>query len=93
MLCSFEYHPQIAITRPCVQALFWSCDPLNPRPHPGFEYYSKACRKGDPEPKAVTVNESPAADQAHASEITGLPRDNFEVYEISKAEFEAYHSG
>jgi hypothetical protein len=27
---------------------------------------------------------------ADASEITGLPRDNFEVHKISKAEFEAY---
>jgi hypothetical protein len=25
-----------------------------------------------------------------ASEITGLPRDNFEVYEISKEEFEDF---
>ena len=29
---------------------------------------------------------------ADASEITGLPRDMFEVYEISKAEFEASSS-
>jgi hypothetical protein len=27
-----------------------------------------------------------------ASEITGLPRDTFEVHEISKAEFEPLHS-
>jgi hypothetical protein len=26
---------------------------------------------------------------ADASEVTGLPRDNFEVHEISKAEFDA----
>jgi hypothetical protein len=29
---------------------------------------------------------------ANASEITGLPRDNFEVYEISKDEFERLRS-
>jgi hypothetical protein len=34
------------------------------------------------------VNENPVAALAHASEITGLPRDNFEVYEIPKEEFE-----
>jgi hypothetical protein len=48
-------------------------------PDPGFEYYCKACKKGDPEAKAVTVDQSPVATLAHASEITGLPRDNFEV--------------
>jgi hypothetical protein len=53
------------------------------------EYYFKACRKGDPEAKAVTVNESPVAALAHASEITGLPRDMFEVHQISKEEFKA----
>ena len=60
-------------------------------PDPGFEYYYKACRKGDPEAKAVTVNESPVRAIADASEITGLPRDNFEVHEISKEEFEEFH--
>lgn len=44
----------------------------------------KACRKGDPEAKAVTVNESPVRVIADASEITELPRDMFEVHEISK---------
>ena len=44
--------------------------------------------KGDSEAKAVAVNQSPVAVLAAASEITGLPRDNFEVHEISKAEFE-----
>ena len=57
-------------------------------PSPEFDYYYKACRKGDSEAKAVAVNESPVAALAAASEITGLPRDNFEVREISKAEFE-----
>jgi hypothetical protein len=57
-------------------------------PDPGFDYYYKACKKGDPEAKAVTVDQSPVAALANASEITGLPRDNFEVYEISKEEFE-----
>jgi hypothetical protein len=26
---------------------------------PGFEYYYKACKKGDPEAKALTVDQSP----------------------------------
>jgi hypothetical protein len=58
-------------------------------PNPGFEYYYKACRKGDREGKAVAVGYSPMRVLADANEITGLPRDNFEVYEISKEEFEA----
>jgi hypothetical protein len=57
-------------------------------PDPGFDHYFKACRKGDHEAKAVTVNESVVRALADASEITGLPRDNFEVHEITKAEFE-----
>ncbi|HEY4814793.1 MAG TPA: hypothetical protein VIH58_08960 [Chthoniobacterales bacterium] len=56
-------------------------------PSPEFDYYYKACRKDDPNAKAVAVNESPVAVLAAASEITGLPRDNFEVHEVSKAEF------
>ncbi len=60
-------------------------------PAPEFDYYCKACRKGDREAKAVAVSYSPVAALAAASEITGLPRDNFEVHEISKAEFEALH--
>jgi hypothetical protein len=56
-------------------------------PDPGLEYFFKACRKGDPEAKAVTVNESAVRALADASEITGLPRDNFEVHEITKEEF------
>lgn len=59
-------------------------------PDPGIEYYYKACRKGDREAKAVTVNESPVRAIADASEITGLPRDNFEVHEISKEEFDTH---
>jgi hypothetical protein len=47
--------------------------------------------EGDPEAKAVTVSYSPVRVLAHASEITGLPQDNFEVHEISKAEFERLH--
>jgi hypothetical protein len=58
-------------------------------PSPEFDYHDKACRKGDPDAKAVAVNQSPVAVLAAASEITGLPRDTFEVHEISKAEFEA----
>jgi len=57
---------------------------------PGFGYYFKTCRKGDPEAKAVTVNQSAVRALADASEITGLPRGNFEVWEITKAEFEAF---
>jgi hypothetical protein len=57
-------------------------------PNPGFEYYFKACRKGDPEAKAVAIGENPMGVLADASEITGLPRDNFEVHEISKEQFE-----
>jgi hypothetical protein len=48
----------------------------------------KACRKGDLDTKAVAVSQSAARALADASEITGLPRDNFEVHEISRAEFE-----
>jgi hypothetical protein len=33
------------------------------------------------------VNESPVRALADASEITGLPRDNFEVREITREEF------
>ncbi len=62
----------------------------SPSPDPGFEYYFKICRKGDPEAKAVTVNESPMSGIADASEITGVPRDMFEVHEISKEEFKAH---
>jgi hypothetical protein len=67
-----------------------STDPDMPSlsPDPGFEYYFKACRRGDPEAKAIAVSYSPMAVLADASEITGLPRDNFEVQEISKEEFE-----
>jgi hypothetical protein len=58
-------------------------------PAPEFDYYHKACRKGDRESKAVAVNQSPVAVLADASEVTGLPRDRLEVHEISKAEFDA----
>jgi hypothetical protein len=60
-------------------------------PSPEFDYYYKACMKGDSEANAVAVNQSPVAVLAAASEVTGLPRDNFEVHEISKAEFENLH--
>jgi hypothetical protein len=43
-------------------------------PDPGFEYYYKACRKGDPEAKPVAVSYSSAGALADASEITGLPK-------------------
>ena len=61
-------------------------------PDPGIEYYYKACRKGDKEAKAVAVSYSPMGVLADASEITGLPRDNFEVHEISKEEFDRLRS-
>ncbi len=57
---------------------------------PVFDYYYKACRKGDPEAKPIAVSYSSAGVLADASEITGLPRDNFEVWEITKAEFEGF---
>ena len=61
-------------------------------PESGIEYYFKTSKKGDPEAKAVAANQSPVAALAKASEITGLPRDNFEVHEISKEEFERLRS-
>ena len=57
-------------------------------PDPGFDYYYKACKKGDSEAKAVSIDQSPVPALANACEITGLPRDNFEIHEISKEEFE-----
>ena len=59
-------------------------------PDPGFEYYFKAYRKGDTTAKPVTVGDSAVRVLADASEITGLPRDNFEVREITKEEFEEF---
>ena len=61
-------------------------------PDPGFDYCYKACRKGDPEAKAVAVGYSAPGVIADASEVTGLPRDHFEVHEISKEEFEGLRS-
>jgi hypothetical protein len=61
-------------------------------PSPQFDYYYKACRKGDREAKAVAVSYSSVGVLADASEVTGLPRDHFEVHQISKAEFEDLHS-
>ena len=61
-------------------------------PSPEFDFYYKACRKGDLEAKAVAVSRSAAGVLADASEITGLPRDNFEVHEISKAEVQTFRS-
>jgi hypothetical protein len=59
-------------------------------PSPEFNYYYKACRKGDLKAKAVAVSQSAVRVLADASEVTGLPRDNFDVHEISKAEFETF---
>jgi hypothetical protein len=60
---------------------------------PDVDYFFKACRKGDPTAKAVTVNQSAVRALADASEISGLPRDNFEVREITREEFEEFQSG
>jgi len=60
---------------------------------PSFDYYFKACRKDDPSGKAVTVNQSAVRALADASEITGLPRDNFEVRKITREEFEGFKAG
>jgi hypothetical protein len=46
----------------------------------------------DREVKAFAVGYSPMGVLADASEITGLPRDNFEIHEISKEEFEGVRS-
>jgi hypothetical protein len=59
-------------------------------PDPGFEYFFKACRTGDANAKAVTVGESAVRVLADASEITGLPRDTFEVREITREELEEF---
>jgi hypothetical protein len=40
--------------------------------------------------KAVTVGKSAIRVLADASEITGLPRDNFEVWEITRDEFKEF---
>jgi hypothetical protein len=50
----------------------------------------KACRKADPEAKPIAVSYSSVRVLADASEITGLPRDTFEVWEISKSEYEEF---
>jgi hypothetical protein len=55
---------------------------------PDSEHYFKATRKGDTDSKAIAVNKSPVRALADASQFTGLPRDCFEIYEISKEEFE-----
>jgi hypothetical protein len=61
-------------------------------PSPEFDLLYKACRKGDRDAKAVVVGWSIPRVIADASEMTGLPRDEFDVFEISKAEFEAFRS-
>jgi hypothetical protein len=59
-------------------------------PSPEFDHYYKACRKGDLKAEPVSVSQSAVRVLADASEITGLPRDNFEVREISKTELETF---
>jgi hypothetical protein len=56
-------------------------------PDPSFDYYN-AYKKGDPDAKAVTVNQSPVAALPKAGGITELARDIFEVHETWKEEFE-----
>jgi hypothetical protein len=59
---------------------------------PEFEYYFKACLRTDREAKPIAVGWSASGVIADASEITGMPKDEFIVFEISKAEFEAFRS-
>jgi len=47
-------------------------------PDPGFDYYYKAWRKGEPEAKAVTVK-ARFVRLRMPVRITGRPRDNFEM--------------
>jgi hypothetical protein len=61
-------------------------------PDPGFDYYYKACRKGDATAKAVAVSYSAAGVLADTSEISGLPKDNFEVYQITREEYEEFRA-
>ena len=61
-------------------------------PDPGFEYFFKACRKGDVTAKAVTGGGSAVRVLADASEVTGLPRDSFDVWEITREEFEGFQA-
>jgi hypothetical protein len=42
--------------------------------------------------KVVAVSETHPLFWLPPNEITGLPRDNFEIHEISKAEFETFRS-
>jgi hypothetical protein len=53
---------------------------------------TKPAGKVTREAKAVAIGESPVRVLADASEITGLPRDNFEVWEIAKEEYEGFRS-
>jgi hypothetical protein len=79
--------------RPVKWLFFRLCHSTPSTPHlDSIEYSFKACRKGDPKTKAVTVSESAVRAIANASDITGLPRDMFDVHQISKAEFEALRS-
>jgi hypothetical protein len=41
-------------------------------PDPSFEYFFKACRKGDSTTKAITVGDSAVRALADTSKITGL---------------------
>jgi hypothetical protein len=52
----------------------------------------KHAAKGYRDAKAVAVGLSIPRAIADTSEIVGVPRDGFEVFEISEARFEAFRS-
>jgi hypothetical protein len=55
-----QYHTSnlLGANMPLADSVHMSTTPDMPSlyPSPGFEHYFKACRKGDPEAKTVTVN-------------------------------------
>ena len=55
-------------------------------PIPHFDYYYAAFDKATGE--TIAVSESAVGVLADAAEKTGLPRDCFEVHEISRDEYE-----
>ena len=63
--------------------------------HPGLQIFGEeepwhlACVSGQWYCSATTGTGKPAGSSS-ANEITGLPRDNFEVWEITKEEFEGF---
>jgi hypothetical protein len=51
-------------------------------PDPGFDYFFKACRKGDAATKAVTVGDSAVRVLADASEITGWTPSSLIIHQL-----------